>query len=441
MQRDLSGPVPRVERGGIGVFSEAPAPASGLAAKLNLGAVDIDAWRAVAAAWPGADASEALALLQSVELHAERLLAGQRRLSKVALTLNRQTDADAAIWRARIEADQLDGRIELRLPVGGGGGKVTARLARLSVPPAEAAGVQELLEAAPASVPALDIVIEQLEWRGRALGRVEVEAINRASPARPGAREWQLARFDMTVPEAKLRASGVWAPGSAGPGSTGRRMVLDFKLDLADSGAFAERVSAGQALRGGKGDLHGRVSWAGSPLALDFPSLNGQFTLALTEGHFPHADPGAARLLGVLNLQALPRRLLLDFRDLTQEGFGFDGITGDFFVASGVVSTSNLQVRGLQAAVLTEGRFDLLHETQNLRVLVVPEIGAGTASLAYAAINPVIGLGAFLTQWLLQRPLALAGTREYRVSGGWAEPKIERVESAAAATAASASGQ
>ena len=178
---------------------------------------------------------------------------------------------------------------------------------------------------------------------------------------------------------------------------------------------------------------------AGSPLALDFPSLNGQFSLALTEGQFPEADPGAARLLGMLNLQALPRRLLLDFRDLTQEGFGFDGVTGDFAVAGGVVSTSNLQVRGLQAAVLTEGRFDLLHETQDLRVLVVPEISAGTASLAYAAINPVVGLGAFLTQWLLQRPLALAGTREYRVSGPWAEPKIERVErGAAAASAASA---
>ena len=438
--RDLSGPSPRLERGGIGVFSEAPAPASGLAARLKLGAVDIDAWRAVVAAWPGAEGSDALALLDNVELHADRLLVGQRRLSKVALNLNRQTDADAATWRARIEADQVDGRIELRLPAGGGGGKVTARLARLSVPPSEAAGVQQLLEAAPASVPALDIVVEQLEWRGRALGRVEVEAINRASPTRSGAREWQLARLNMTVPEAALRASGVWAPGSAGPGSTGRRMVLDFKLDLADSGAFAERFGAGQALRGGKGELQGRVSWAGSPLALDLPSLNGQFALALGEGHFPNADPGAARLLGVLNLQALPRRLRLDFRDLTQEGFAFDAVTGDFNVVSGVVSTSNLQVRGLQAAVLTEGRFDLLHETQGLRVLVVPEISAGTASLAYAAINPVIGLGAFVTQWLLQRPLALAGTREYRVSGGWAEPKIERVQRGAAEASAAASG-
>ena len=49
--------------------------------------------------------------------------------------------------------------------------------------------------------------------------------------------------------------------------AAGRRMVLDFGLDLADSGRFAERMGAGNALRGGKGRIEGQLSWAGSPLA------------------------------------------------------------------------------------------------------------------------------------------------------------------------------
>ena len=61
-------------------------------------------------------------------------------------------------------------------------------------------------------------------------------------------------------------------------------------------------------------------------------------------------------------------------------------------------------------------------------MVVVPEINAGTASLAYAVINPAIGLGTFLAQMLLRKPLTAAGTREFHIGGTWADPKVERVE-------------
>jgi uncharacterized protein YhdP len=93
-----------------------------------------------------------------------------------------------------------------------------------------------------------------------------------------------------------------------------------------------------------------------------------------------------------------------------------------------VAQTNNLRMRGVQAAVLMDGDADIEHETQDLRVVVVPEISAATAALAYAVINPAIGLGAFLAQAILNKPLAQAGTREFHVSGSWSDPKVERVE-------------
>ena len=431
--RDLSGATPRIERGGIGVFDEVPTPASGVAANLKLGAVDVDEWRrvveslAVPASLAGAEMAGADLLPQTVRLRADRLSIAQRRLSNATVELTRQDDAQGTTWRTQIQADQAEGRIDLRLPRDGPG-TVTARLARLSVPPADAAGVEELLQAAPASVPALDIVIDELEWRGLKLGQVEIEATNRGSSARPGMREWRLARFDLSTPDAQLRSSGVWAPGSAGPGAAGRRMVLDFRLAVADSGAFTERLGAGRAMRGGKGEMHGQLSWAGSPLAPDLASLGGQFSLTLADGQLLNVDPGAARLLGVLSLQMLPRRLLLDFRDVTQEGFGFDSLAGDFKVTRGVVTTSNLRVSGTQAEVTMDGRIDVPQETQDMHVVVVPEISTGAAALAVAAVNPAIGLGSLLAGALLRRPLAAAATREFRVSGAWAAPKIERID-------------
>ena len=41
----------------------------------------------------------------------------------------------------------------------------------------------------------------------------------------------------------------------------------------------------------------------------------------------------------------------------------------------------------------------------------------------------LIGLGAFVTQWLLKQPLARAMTMEYAVTGSWDDPKIEPIES------------
>jgi len=202
---------------------------------------------------------------------------------------------------------------------------------------------------------------------------------------------------------------------------------MDFKLQLSDSGALLDRLGTRNAIRGGKGQLSGQVAWMGSPFALDYPSLAGQVNVAIESGQFLKAEPGAARLLGVLSLQSLPRRLSLDFRDLFQEGFAFDSIAGDVKITQGVAQTNNLRMRGVQAAVLMEGSADIARETQDLRVVVVPEINAGTAALAYAVINPAIGLGAFLAQALLKKPLTAAGTREFHVSGPWADPKVERV--------------
>ena len=51
-----------------------------------------------------------------------------------------------------------------------------------------------MLDEQPDSIPALDIVVDDMELRGRKLGRVEVDAVNRGS--RPGAvaKEWHLNR-------------------------------------------------------------------------------------------------------------------------------------------------------------------------------------------------------------------------------------------------------
>ncbi|MFN0182835.1 MAG: YhdP family protein [Aquabacterium sp.] len=428
--REHEGDRTKVLRGGVGLGAPHPWPASGVHVAVNLALVDVDAWSAAldrfnAVAGPAARQASLGYQPSTVALQAGELVVAQRRVHAVTLGLSRIDDTTDAGWRGSIDARQLAGFFEYREPARGGNGRLFARLARLTLPPAEVQQVESLLDAgAGVRMPALDIRVDDFELRGRRLGALEIAAHHRVAAAGT-APVWQLDRLDLRVPEAHLSASGTWNP--AAPSAAGRRTALQFKLDVADGGALLDRFGQGGLVRGSKGVMAGSLNWPGSPLAWDAATLDGQMTLAMDAGQFLKADAGAGRLLSVLSLQSLPRRLALDFRDVFQDGFAFDRIDGDLRIAAGVASTNNLRMRGVQAAALMEGQADIVRETQDLRVVVVPEINAGTASLAYAAIQPAIGLTTFFAQWILRGPLRAAGTREFHIDGSWADPQIRVV--------------
>ena len=426
----------RVLRASAAVHDTLPAlPAAGLQASLNLARVDLDAWRALAARAGTAAGADLLALPgpQQIRLRADELRVDGHAWTRLQATLSQERGGGDTLWRSHVESDQLAGDIEYRVPSADPQAAVLkARLQRLWLPRAPAAAGDGVLGKAQPRLPGLDIVVDDFEWRAHKLGRLQLAAANRALPGAAGLREWQLDRLELDSPDAQLRASARWAASGA------RRTALDFKLQLHDGGAFAERLGMAGALRGGSGQIDGQLSWAGSPLAPEVTSLDGQLRLELGAGQFLQADPGGARLLGVLSLQALPRRLSLDFRDLFQEGFVFDSVDGDIRVAQGIAHTDNLRLRGMQATVLLNGRADLRRETQDLHVHVVPNFDAAGAALATMAINPVVGLGTLFAQWALREPLIAANTRELHITGSWAEPSVQRIERADRGNAAPA---
>ncbi len=446
----------RVLRSAAAYNSALPEPVPGGRAVLAVAQLDADAWQQAlglaaaplatlaAGSTPAATSpnpQDAGWLPQAVQLTTPELVLGGRRLTSVNLALQRLTTPGDEGWRVQGSADQAAGTLDYREPrVGGlGAGRIKARLSRLSLPQAGADVVTEsvagLLERSRASVPALDIEVQDFELRGHKLGHLTVEAVNRvvdgpagvASAATGDERrsEWLLQRLGLENDDADLTATGRW---QALAGQAPRRMALDFSLNVKQGGALLQRLGLGAGLKGAKGMLTGKLGWDGTPLAFDLPTLAGTLGLNLTSGQFLDVDPGAARLLGVLSLQALPRRLMLDFSDVLRTGFAFDSLTGDVQIERGVARTDTLRIRGPQATLLMAGQADIARETQDLHVVAVPELNTASASLAYAAINPAIGLGAFVGQWLLREPLRQVSAREFRISGGWDNPKVERLQ-------------
>lgn len=311
------------------------------------------------------------------------------------------------IWNWTVKGRELEGGGQWDAA---GKGSVKARFARLALGPAVDSVSSP--ESATTDYPALDVEVADLERNGRDWGALKLRASQQG-------RDWKIDQIHLSGAEFQLEASGLWQ-GWRGKPSTD----IHIELTTTDAGKYLERLGYGSVIRAAPGTLKGDLRWRGPPTDIHFPSLSGQFRLEAGKGQFLKADPGVARLLGIVSLQALPRRITLDFRDIFSEGLAFDRIESDLAVNEGVMRTDQLLIDGPAAKVRIKGQADLGRETQDLQVRVSPSMDAATVGALIA--NPVAGIAVFLLQQILDDPLGKLITFNYTITGSWADPQINK---------------
>ncbi len=415
-----AGPM-HIDRGAVGIGTDAILPDAGLQLGLDLPQLDADRWKTVLDAAfsdsTGGPADDAGGLrVDYVAARVAALTIDGKTIEHLVLGASRALDDG---WNINLDADQASGALHWVGAQHGSASRLSARLARLTIPEGQKQDVTQLLDTPPTEVPALELVADDFVLGSAHLGRLEVGA----QVSGPDG-NWVLQKLELDNPDGKLSASGLWQrEGHQG----GRRMNLKLALAVANAGNLLGRFGLAGVVRNGNGHLDGEISWRGSPFSIDYASLTGKLHLETDKGQFLKADAGAARLLGVMSLQSLPRRITFDFRDVFSSGFAFDSIRANAEINAGVLTTHDFKMRGVSATALIDGSTDLRAETQNLHVLVIPEINAGSASLVYALLaNPAIGLGTFLAQWVLRDPLSKAFSYDLDVTGSWAEPQVKR---------------
>lgn len=403
--------------------------------RVDLPKIDLDAWRDVirkvvparGTAEPTAGGNDAL-LPAEATVKTPLLHAGGRDFTNVTIDAHRLVSG----WQADVAADQVAGRLSYTDVTGAvatrngvapaSTGRLVARLSRLAIPQAQSQPRADDVQAASRlnDFPAIDVVVDRFELRGRSLGKLEVVAEN---VGQGDDREWKLEKLGLTTAEAHFTAQGAW-----GHSKRGENTRLDFDLTSSDVGALMDRFGLTRTIKNGTAHLSGDIAWAGGPTTIDFGSMGGRLALEADKGQFLKADPGIAKLLNILSLQGLARRLTLDFSDVFDAGFAFDTVRADVTVDRGIATTSDFTMKGVQATVSMVGSADLEHETTDLHVRVAPDIDAGAASLGVAVVNPVLGLATFAAQYFFKDEISRALSFEYNVAGPWKKPEVTKID-------------
>jgi uncharacterized protein YhdP len=400
-QRKREGAQYVMERGVISVNQPAVLPdRDGMSVTGSLPYADADRWRAL---FGGKDPTGS-SLSSAFDLKIAELDFAGRRLNDVAL----RAGTSGNVWIANVSSKELAGEIAWRPE---GLGRLVARLKYFSLPDASPGRKDE---APPRDLPALDIIADKLILNGNDLGKLELVAVNKVL-------DWRIENLVLTAPESTLKAEGVWQSWRLQP----RFNINITGLEVSDIGRFLERLGYPKTVQDGTATLKGNLSWAGSPQSIDFATLSGELQLDAYKGQFLKAEPGAAKLMGILSMQSW---ITLDFRELYGKGFAFDSLSTKARLDNGVLSTREFHMRGPSAQVSMSGQVDLVKETQDLRARVEPSVGDSVSGIVAVVINPVWGLGALLLQKILKNPLGQALSFEYHVTGTWEKPVPERLK-------------
>lgn len=418
-QRQHRGGRSVVTRGGMSLNEPLRLGDKGVMLSASADRLDADAWRKALAGKSGAPAAGAAEGDEAFPISGMALRAGAlqmlgQRLNDVRL----RAVMEEGGWQARLASREATGDVVWRDQ---GRGRLQARFKQLAIgsPGKDGEGGREVpYEERLSELPGLDISADSFVLRGHQLGRLELKAANQGET-------WRLEQLSIANPDGVLSGKGLWRPGAR------EETRLDFRLEVSSVEKLLARFGYPEAVRRGRGSLAGEIAWKGAPTALHLPSLGGHMQVAVENGQFAQLEPGVGRLLGVLSLQALPRRITLDFRDVFSQGFAFDQVSGSIQMKNGVLGTEDLELRGPAARVFMSGEADAVKESQNLRVKVQPtlseSVAVGSAIASLGAIHPMVGVATYLVQKALRDPVEKLFSFEYAVTGNWSDPKVEKL--------------
>jgi uncharacterized protein (TIGR02099 family) len=315
------------------------------------------------------------------------------------------TEGSTEPWSLQFDRLQFDVADAEDSAAGGGGA---------NVPP----------DADPRGMPAIYFHAKELIWGERQFGDVTATLAKEEAGV-------ALKSLSVTAPTFSVSAQGEWRAKDAGLSNIkGTLTSTDVQGTLKDLG-YADVIQA----KSGKMEFD--LTWVGAPTTAALLQTVGHVQLSMEKGQVTGLNPGAGRVMGLASIAALPRRLALDFSDLTDKGLAFDSVHGDFDLHDGNAHTDNVLLKGPAGEIGLIGRVGLKNKDYDQTAVVTGSVG-NSLSIPVASTlvcGPVCGAAALLFTQVFKQPLKGLARGYYRITGSWDNPTVERIKSADAAAA------
>jgi uncharacterized protein (TIGR02099 family) len=324
-------------------------------------------------------------------------------------------------WRVDVSGDNAAGQV--LIPESFTGSQpLRATMDKLVInkvpPPEGVAKVDDDEDMDPRNLPNMQIYVGNMLLGTRTLGAVDLKAT----------RVPQGIRFDsatILAESVRAEAQGQWLKTVDGPRST-----LNASIESKDVAATLKALNYTPFLEAKKGAIKADLAWNGGYDSNILEHASGSLHIEAETGQIVNLQPGAGRVLGLFSVGALPRRLALDFSDLTEKGLAFDTVRGDFELRDGNAFTSNLLLRGPAAEIGIAGRTGLGTRDYDQTAVVTGNLGASLPVAGALAGGPVIGAAVLLFSQVFKEPLKGITRGYYRITGPWDAPVVERVDAA-----------
>jgi uncharacterized protein (TIGR02099 family) len=352
-------------------------------------------------------------------------------LQKLDLQLDRVRSGGFGLRDQRLQAERvaegwlltLDGAARGQLRWAADGGLLSGELdaVALEYEALEAAPLRappRALELDPRGWPAVRLDLAALSLNGYPLGRGRLRST-------PGADDYRLDELQVGEESLEIAMQGRWWRREGA-----RRAALEFRLSSTDAESTLQAFGYVPNVSAERAELSGDLRWpADAPL--HWSQAEGTLDLLAERGTLRAVNPGAGRVLGLVNFYALPRRLALDFRDLTDAGMRFDRIGGRFQLEDGIARTEDLALTGPSLRLQIRGDVDLANRRLDQRVTVLPGMSGGITLGATLLGGPAAGVLMLIAQELLEKPLDQITQFGYRVRGPWEQPEVTPLDAEA----------
>lgn len=269
------------------------------------------------------------------------------------------------------------------------------------------------------SWPELDLLIADLQYKGKALGTWQAEF----RPDNQG-------QLSLHALQGKL--AGFTLAGEAGwrvdSGRVNSYLNAEVKGNRVEQ--LLQALAYEKVLEADSGHVKTQFSWPGYPWDYSAATLGGVFKMALNKGRLIESGQSSnlLRVFGILNLNTIARRLSLNFNDLLQKGVAFDTIRADYLLNNGVAyAQSPLTLDGPSANIKLSGEIDVAKQAINSEMDVVLPLTSNVPIAAVLLGAPHIAGAAFLIDKLIGDKLERVSTLKYRLSGSLSDPDVKAV--------------